>query len=132
MKCTHCGSENARKNGTTKGIQRCACKDCGHTFSMNPQRKIAARKLLALYMYVNNVGIRKTAAILKVSPTAVENWIKEAHAELKEFIGAPSPETKETPDIIELDEIYTFVEKKGSEERYGLLILGENTALLRL
>ena len=132
MKCSHCGSEATQKNGITKGIQRCKCKTCGRTFSMRSSRKSADDKNMALLMYMNNVGIRKTALFLGVSPPTILNWITEKHRALQEIIGNIQPETKESADIIELDEIYTFIQKRGGGQQYGLLILAGKSALLRL
>jgi hypothetical protein len=41
-------------------------------------------------------------------------------------------ETNHLPDIIEMDEIYVRVKKGLAENKYGLLILGDEVKLLRL
>ena len=132
MKCPHCGSERTRKNGVTRGIQRCKCGSCGRTFSAIPQRKNKEKRHQAILMYLNNVGIRKTALFLDVSRTTISNWVKEKHKILQEYLDNYQPDISDTADIIEMDEIYTFVQKKGSEQQYGLLILDGSSALLRL
>ena len=90
------------------------CKECRITFSEKPVLFSGEVKKQAIEMVLNGVGIRKTARFVKSSPTSVTNWLKEAHKLLK----AVKKEEKisEEPDIIEFDEIYTFVKKKDSEQ----------------
>jgi len=130
--CPQCGSNNIRKNGTSRGTARLQCKDCKHTFAQNPIRKSKAIKAQALLMYLNNVGIRKIALFLQVSPTAVLKWIKQAHKILQEQLQTINPLKTNQTDIIELDEIYTYVKKRKIECSYGLLILGGKNVLLHL
>ena len=132
MKCRHCGSEKTRRNGKNRGIQRYICKDCGRTFSERDPAFSKDTKRQAIFMYLNNVGIRKTALFLGASPTAVVNWIKEKHKILESILREHEPDYSETADIIEMDEIYTFIEKNGNGYRFGLLTLGTKSVLLRL
>ena len=112
LKCKHCQSAAIMKNGVSKGIQRYICKNCKRTFSIP---KISPEtKQQALEMYLNNVGIRKIALFLGVSPPAVLYWIKQNRKMLETRL-QNEPQTSETADIIELDEIYTFVQKNSSE-----------------
>ena len=89
-------------------------------------------KRLALLMYLNSVGIRKTALFLEASRTTVLNWIKQKHEILKSLLEDFEPDASETADIIEMDEIYTFVKKNSAGRSFGLLSLGEKSVLLRL
>ena len=132
MECTHCKSCKVRKNGTNRGIQRFICNECGRTFSCRPPKSGKDIKRQALLMYLNNVGIRKTALFLGASRTTILNWIRQGHETLVELLREFKPDTSEVADIIELDEIYTFVKKNSSGHPYGLLILGEKSVLLRL
>ncbi|MDR2173812.1 MAG: hypothetical protein LBE32_06385 [Burkholderiales bacterium] len=83
-------------------------------------------------MYLNNVGIRKTALFLGASRTTILNWIKQKHAMLQSLAEDFQPDVSESADIIELDEIYTFVKKNSCGQLFGLLSLGGKTVLLRL
>jgi len=112
--CPKCRSENISKNGHNRGAQRYICKDCVVTFSEKPPRFSAEVKKKAIEMVLNGIGIRKTAKFVNSSPTSVVNWLKEAHELLKAVKKWEKP--SETPDIIELDEIYTFVKKNGSRQ----------------
>ena len=110
MKCRHCRSTNTRKNGKTKGKQRWLCKDCGRTFTGKPPKFSKKTKEKAILMYLNNVGIRKIALFSGCSPATVINWIRRRHSELKS-----TPENSAGGDVIEMDEIYTYCEKKNNE-----------------
>ena len=132
MNCMHCGSEKTRKNGTNNGIQRHKCKSCGRTFVGKAPKFSKETKQKALLMYLNNVGIRKIALFLGASPPTILNWIKQKHTILQDLIQNFQPEASENADIIELDEIYTFVQKNSNSQSFGLLTLGGKIALLRL
>jgi len=112
--CQRCRSENISKNGHNRGAQRYVCKECRVTFSEKPRRFSDEVKKQAVEMVLNGIGIRKTSRFVKSSPTSVINWLKEAHRILKAVKKGEKP--SETPDIIELDEIYTFVKKNGSRQ----------------
>jgi len=132
MACRHCKGVRFRRNGTNRGIQRFICNDCGRTFSCNPPKFGKEIKRQAMLMYLNNVGIRKTALFLGASRTTILNWIKEGHEMLVELLREFKPDSSEVADIIELDEIYTFVQKNSSGQLFGLLTLGGKSVLLRL
>jgi 16S rRNA G966 N2-methylase RsmD len=83
-------------------------------------------------MYLNNVGIRKTALFLGASRTTVLNWIKQKHAILRDLAENFQPDLSENADIIEMDEIYTFVKKNSGRQSFGLLFLDGKGVLLRL
>lgn len=132
INCPKCGSKRVRKNGTNRGTQRMKCSECGKTFPLKPKRVSKEVKQKALMMYLNNVGIRKIALIFNVSPTSVLRWIKNAHKLLMELIKNFNPLSHDKTDIIELDEIYTYVKKRKKEQLYGLLILEDKCVLLHI
>jgi hypothetical protein len=69
-------------------------------------------------MHLNNVGIRKIARFTGAAPATVIAWIRKAHeAMMANQAAAPREDT--TPDIIEMDEIYTFVQKNSSGPSFG-------------
>ena len=132
QKCKHCGSEKTRKNGVSKGYQRYKCATCERTFSGTPIKHSIEKKRMAVWMSLNGVGIRKTALLLGTSHVNVLNWIKKAHETMLHSLEASQSDYSEELDIIEMDEIYTFVQKRGGDIRYGLLILDGKSVLLRL
>ena len=130
--CPYCKSNKVRKNGMNRGTQRMQCMSCKKTFPETPKRISKEDKYKALLMYLNNVGIRKIALFFGVSAPAVLKWIKNAHKLLMELLENFNPLNTEKADIIELDEIYTYVKKRRKEQLYGLLILGDDSVLLHL
>ena len=115
--CTHCGSSQFTQNGSCKGVRRYKCKSCMRYFSDKPRKFTYPQKGQAIQMYLNNVGLRKIARFIGCSPPSVIYWIKtlgkKIEAQLKNNANKVA---SQMPDIIEMDEIYTFVKKtaKGS------------------
>jgi len=84
---------------------------------------------MAICMYINNCGIRAIARILKTSPALVLYWIKRY---TKNFI--ESLENKKVskingdnkslsqPDIMEMDEIFTYIKKNKSNQGLDCLL----------
>jgi transposase-like protein len=115
------------------GIQRYRCKSCGRFFSDKARKFSYGDKCRALGFYLNNTGVRKTAAFMGCSPAMVVRWVREAARNLKRQLSTASLRLDESlPDVIELDEIYTKVKKTPGGLPYGLLILGGEARLLRL
>jgi transposase-like protein len=133
MQCHHCGSGDYRLNGSYQGVQRYICKSCGRSFTDRGERFDKATKAKALDMYLNNVGIRKIARFTGASPAGVLKWIKKAAEAMAARLAKASQTVgQDLPDVIEMDEIYTFVQKNSGEPSYGLLIAGDKVALLRI
>ena len=132
LACRHCGSERTRKNGTGGGVQRHLCRACGRTFVERAPRYGAAVRARAVHMHLNNVGVRKIALFLGCSPASVVNWIRRTHGDLAERLrqAADRVEAGIAPDVIEMDEVYTFVQKNPAGPWCGLLSHDGRLALL--
>jgi len=130
--CSHCSQQSWRKNGIVQGIQRYYCKVCGKNFTTKPKRIAKETKRFALLLYLNNMGIRKIAKIVNVSPPAVLRWIRNAHSQLQNEVQPFAAAPDKGLDVIELDEIYTFIKKNETGLPYGLLTLEGKSVLLRL
>lgn len=129
--CHHCGSLQYRKNGSYKGVQRFICNGCGRSFTSRGERFARDVKEKALDMYLNNVGIRKIARFVGASPAGVLKWIRAAGERLAAQLRQTADTmTDDLPDVIEMDEIYTFVQKNSTGQSFGLLIVGDKAALL--
>ena len=112
MECKYCESKRVRKYGITQsGTQRYYCNECKKTFTFTQPKFSDEIKEIAVRMYLNNVGFRKTALFLGASHQSIQNWVKAAHLELKKETSELLDEASEKHDIIEFDEIYTFVKK---------------------
>lgn len=134
MDCRHCGSDDVVKNGSDRtGAQRFHCRACGRYFRDRAPKFSKAVQAQAVDMYLNNVGIRKIARFTGASPAGVLKWIRKAHKALAEQLAEASRQVEDhAPDIIEMDEIYTFVQKNSAAPSYGLLLVGGRVALLRI
>ena len=115
MKCKNCQSTNTKKNGKNGGKQRYMCKECNKTFFVESSKYTNDDKRCVILMYLNNCGVRKTALFIGCSRTTVTNWVRQAKREIDKIIKDYEPNYSVTPDTIELDEIYTFVQKKETE-----------------
>ena len=135
MKCPKCSSERTVGNGSSRGIKRRLCRNCGKSFATRKPKHSKEKKQKAIEMYLNNVGIRKIGVLLKVGPTSVLEWIRNSAALVQEQLDNMLEKAKGgriKTDIIEMDEIYTYVKKNKTGYRYGLLILENKLAFLRL
>ena len=83
-------------------------KSC-RKYQMKPKRYSKGLKSFAVLLYLNNMGIRKIAKILKVSHPTILLWIAKAYKNLpdKEFFLSATE-----CDIIEFAEIYTYIKKR--------------------
>ena len=113
MVCPRCGSADLIKRGRKGSYQRFVCRDCGR-YSTDRQPKFSAQtKAQAIQMYMNGMGIRAIGRVLGASPAAVLIWIRKEHAALQQRLGQAEPAQAGAPDIIEMDEIYTYVQKNS-------------------
>jgi len=110
MKCPKCKVEKEQnKDGLTQaGSQRYRCKACGKRYTPEPKEQGYSQDIrdLAVSMYADGLNLRQIGRHLKVSHSTVIRWLK-AHAE--QLPDAPVPEEVDT---VEMDELYTFIEKK--------------------
>jgi transposase-like protein len=114
MDCPHCRSQDLRKTGRKNGAQRYACRSCGRYCTDRPPRFSPHTKAKAVEMYLNNVGLRKIARFVGASPAGVLRWIRKEHEALQARLAQAAPVGHSEPDIVEMDEIYTFIQKNSS------------------
>lgn len=109
--CPYCQStEGQVKNGlNASGTQRWLCRSCRRTYTPEPKPNgyAEATRLEAVKLYVDGMNLRRIARTLKVNHQSVANWVK---AQADQLPDAPVPGEVA---IVELDELFTFVEKKS-------------------
>jgi len=106
-------------------VQRFLCKTCNRSFSSNGERYDKSIKEQAIKMYLNNVGIRKTALLLGVSAPSVLQWIRKAGRDLAFKLSAVSNAIKDDiPDVIEMDEIFTYIKKQHIKKQHWAVVWG--------
>ena len=113
MHCPDCNSQDLIKRGFKAGHQRYMCRDCGRYCTDRPAKFSPEIKAQAVEMYMNGVGIRAIGRVLRASPAGVLNWIRKDHAAMQQRLAQAKPVLASEPDIIEMDEIYTCVQKKA-------------------
>jgi transposase-like protein len=127
MKCSKCQSEHHVKNGIVRGVQRYKCKECGNNFSIDYSQVVEKEKKrrFGLAMYLEGLGFHSIARLLNVSHVSVMNWVKKYGSELSK-IRNPKP-----VQVMELDEIHSYVGSKKTINGFGLLLIeGPESSLI--
>jgi transposase len=95
------------------GHQRYRCKACGRSFTATPARgKPPAMRALAVLLYaLGGVSQGMIARLLGVSHVAVYKWVRAAGE------GAPVPSATPSDNIVQIDEMWHFVD--GKKTRFG-------------
>ena len=111
MKCKSCNDEtNQIKAGKTKaGPQKYKCKICGKYYTQESKKRGHSEetKNQAIKLYLERNSGRAVGRILGIGKNMCLYWIRKYSKNI---------EPKETPNtrvnVIEMDELYSFVERK--------------------
>ena len=128
ISCKRCQSEKSIKAGTMNCKQRYRCKDCGYHFTSEDGRvKYGANdRFVALTLYRKGLSLRSIAEIIGTSNVLVLYWIRNIGRFVQEAVlSRPFPSSEEM-DIIEIDEMWHYVQKNAKEYGYGLRTLVPN------
>jgi len=117
MNCPKCGSSSCTKDGIIKEKQRYKCKSCGYRHTVSYRGISPSIKRQALELYLEGLGFRSIGRFLNCSHVAVYNWIK-AYGESIESIRSTA-----VVDIIEMDEMHTYIASKKTLVGSGLLLI---------
>ena len=135
MNCKFCESKKVTKNGYSRGVQRYRCKRCGKNCisgdKRGSQKYPAETKNMVIKMYLNNCGLRRISAIINIPLTTVFSWVKMAGQIVDKMVKDKKHE-KEKIEILEMDELYTYIKKKKTKYEYGLLLIGTDSKMLHL
>lgn len=119
MHCRKCGSEAFVKNGFMAGVQRYKCKKCGFQFTREtPHGRPMKDKILALVLYLSGLSMNAIGNIIGVSTQSIMRWIRMFY---DKFIPQNEIETKF--DEIEIDEMYSYINKKKIQSGSGRLLI---------
>ena len=135
-KCRHCGSERIIKTGHRDGQQKWRCKDCGKFQGEVDRREKYTEKerQTAIDLYLEGCGFRRIARILSgifnrhVCYQTVIQWIKKEAKRIENL----EPKKEENIQILEMDELYTYIKKNQIKSEFGLMSIGTGFVLLRL
>lgn len=111
LSCKRCNSTKYVKNGFAHGNQRYLCKDCGHRFTDTPGHGYPiALRFNAAILYLCGMSITSAAFLLGVAPSTVQAWLEWVATEY-----APKPVPSGTVVVVELDEMWHFLNSKNEK-----------------
>lgn len=131
--CKHCGSENIVKDGFIKGKQRYLCKSCSKTFRIgdNREKYDIHKKVRIIKLYTEGVGIRSIERLEEVPSSLIIHWIRSFAKIIREKIcSIKVPDNAKEIEILEMDELFTYYQKKVKEPMFGLLLTETGIKLL--
>jgi transposase len=113
--CPACGGSVLIRSGHAGGRQRWRCKGCGRQFTRTaPRGKPAAMKAAAVELYCTGLSLSAVGKRLGVSAQSVMRWIR-GHARDH----CPKPEAEGRTVVVEIDEMWHFVEKRRASSGSG-------------
>jgi insertion element IS1 protein InsB len=133
--CKHCGSNKLVKNGITLGKQRYRCNSCRKNSSYGDKRQKFGldKQLKVIRCYLEGVGIRSISRLEGVSPPLILRWIKNTAKIIKDkLLNAANNSEKQHIEILEIDELFSYCQKKLLNSSFGLLLIGSEIKLLTL
>ncbi len=118
LNCPRCASTDKVKSGINKGRQRYKCKACQYFFTVSHKSDTATQgqRRLALNLYLEGLGFRSIGRILGFSHVAVYQWIKALGEEVAQI-------KRHAAQIVELDELHSYVGHKKTIAGSGLLLI---------
>ena len=116
--CPKCTSSMTVKNGTHLGRQRYRCKGCGFQFTRKtPRGRPASEKALAILLYTLGLSFNAIARIFGVATSTIMRWVRTFAEKTYE---KPKPGQAV---IVELDEMWHYLQAKKTNSGYGKLIV---------
>lgn len=126
LKCKYCNSNRINKMGILNGKQRYLCRDCKRTFREGIDKRMKhteEQKMKVIKMYLENMGIRSIERLEKIHNSVISYWIRQFGKIIKERVmkenennnnNIPNDikEIKKEIEILEGDEIVTYIKKK--------------------
>ena len=116
--CPKCQSANIIKNGTTRaGKQKYQCKECGTYGTLNPTVAYSPeRKAEIMGAYHERSSLRGLERTFGVARQTVAKWLKEEANILPKM---PPLAEAQPDDVLELDELWSFVGSKKTNDGFG-------------
>ena len=123
--CKRCRSTNYHKSGKMNGKQRYRCKDCDFYFTEGDGRvKYSDNdRLLSITLYRKGLSFRSIADLVGTNNVTVLNWIRNIGRHIKQLVLSQPIEESDALDVIEIDEMWHYVQKNNANYGYGLLTL---------
>ena len=140
LSCKDCQGNRIIKNGFIEDVQRYRCKQCRYNFVEGDKRIKYGSKdhLKVIKLYLENCGIRTIERLTGIRNSQISKWMERTATYIRRQLRLSESKIKTIQDIeiMELDELYTFVKKDRSTEEnassYGLLLIDQQIKLLIL
>ena len=118
MTCPKCACAEAVKNGKMQGKQRYRCKSCGCNYTQSSRYRIDRdTRVKCIRLYLEGVGFRGISRLTGVSHVIVQVWVKELGDSIERL--RPQTEEGEAVSVMELDEMWHFIQKKETNAGSG-------------
>ncbi len=114
--CTKCYSINIVKNGTDyKSKQKFHCLECNAYGTLEPQSRSYSNRIkeFVLRVYRERTSMRGVERVFGIARQTLARWIIGKAAALPDL--ADTLETAKTDDVLELDELWSFVLQKSNK-----------------
>lgn len=131
--CKYCNSQRLVMNGIVLGKQRYRCKDCRRTCREGDDRIVYSneKRMKVIKCYLEGVGIRSIERLENVPNPLIINWIRNFSKKLQDKLrNQKVSEDIKKIEILEIDELFTYCQKKLPESMFGLLLIGTEMKLL--
>lgn len=118
ISCPKCQLSKHVRNGFVRNKQRYKCKNCFCNFTYEDGRNkyTNTSRSLVIRMYLNNCGFRSIAEILNIPLATCFMWIRNAGRIVDQMV-REQRQSSEDIEILEMDELYTFVKKSQKETK---------------
>jgi transposase-like protein len=116
--CPRCQSPRLEKNGRSqKGKQKYHCKDCDAYGTLNPSVAYPPeRKAEILQAYHERSSLRGLERTFGVARQTVAKWLRQEDEQLPAL---PRSDIAQADDVLELDELWSFVGSKKTNAGSG-------------
>ena len=111
--------------GKMNDKQRYRCKRCNHHYTLDDRRRkyTDAQRFQALLLFRKGLSLRSIAEIIGTNNVTILQWMCSIGRYVKETILSQTIEVSESLDVIEIDEVWHYVEKNSKNYGFGLLTL---------
>jgi transposase-like protein len=124
MHCPKCGSTEKKKAGFVGKVQRWQCKNCPCKYTKStPNGRGELVWSLARELYASGISLKRIGELIGTSTVAVLKQMRKTDTSQSRL--SPQP-----INVIELDELCTFLTPKNAKSGYGWLFVERQGELL--
>ena len=123
--CKRCSVLSVVRAGKMNHKQRYCCKSCGYYFTSKDgrQKYTDEQRFLAITLFRKGLSLRSIAEIIGTNNVTILKWVRGIGRSIKEHVLAQPIENSASLDVIEIDEMWHYVQKNSENYGFGLLIL---------